>query len=71
MLVGYTDEEGGMVYPATAEHLVFRKGLTFSSLNQWWPIIIVAGWALLGAFVGLAVIEAVFCNLPHTGVAGL
>ena len=38
MLVGYTDEEGGMVYPATAEHLVFRKGLTFTWLSMANPV---------------------------------
>ncbi len=39
MLVDCTDEEGGMVYPAIAEHLVFRKGLTFTWLSMANPVL--------------------------------
>ena len=33
MLASYANEEGGMVYPAIAERLVFTKGLTFTWLS--------------------------------------
>ena len=33
MFARYTNQVGGMVYPAIAEHLVFKKGLTFTWLG--------------------------------------
>ena len=33
MIASFADKEGGMVYPAIAEHLVFEKGLTFTWLG--------------------------------------
>ena len=38
MLAVYTNEEGGMVYPAIAEHLVFTKGVSFTWFSKVIPI---------------------------------
>ena len=38
VLAFYTNEEGGMIYPAIAEHLVFTKGISFTWFSKVIPI---------------------------------